>query len=140
MEPLVRALKDQKLGIRTSSAMALDILSWNLADVTERVYYLFAKMFINMEGILQKDWDEIIGFGSQAAEPLIQSLHVEDQVLLRTVKNTYSGRIRQWHNSVGYIALNALVEIGKPVVEPLTEALKDNNPTIRNIQQLFSAR
>jgi HEAT repeat protein len=142
IEPLVRALKDQNWGIRKSSVRVLKKLSWNPANTTERVYYLFANMSLGKEGTLKKDWNEIIGYGRHAVEPLIQSLHIKDTI--RVLRDTRSGMRRikltlvgspaktfYLERPVGNVAFDGLIQIGKPAVEPLIQALKDNNRLIR---------
>ena len=130
VEPLLRALKGLEWEIRCSSALALVDQSWSPANATERIYYLFSTMFIGLQGIAQKDWDEIISYGRHSVEPLIKSLHITDIVIFR-IKRKYDGSRTPIEALVGWVARNALKEIGKPAVEPLIEALKDNNSRTR---------
>ncbi len=138
VETIVLALKNKHLPIRTSAAALLINSSWTPANDSERVYYLFAKMFINIfgkGGRLQPEWDEILRFGSRAVEPLIQSFIVEDKVELGKA-SVYKGLGYDITSSVGYIAMNGIIKIGEPAVEPLKQALKDENNTIRELSAI----
>jgi HEAT repeat protein len=139
MEPLVRALKeDRDLVVRMGAVRALDELSWNPADDTEKAHYLFAMLFMRVGQtyadrhgfIAQTDMDGIVGLGRHAAEPLIQSLDMEERVVLRTRRSLAGRDTIEW-SSVQAMALSVLLQIGEPAVEPLIQALKDSNSTIR---------
>ena len=95
IEPLTQALKDN---VQKNVAEALEEMSWQPKDDTEKVYYLIAK----------NEWDELVKLGKTAVEPLIQ-----------TLKDNKDCEFREK-------AAEALGEIGDArAVEPLILALKD---------------
>ena len=140
VEPLVRALKDDRdLFVREEAVRALDKLSWSPADDTEKAHYLFAMLFMragqeyyDRHGfIAQTDIDGIVALERHAAEPLIQSLDMEQRVVVRTRRSLKGTDTIQW-STVQSMALSVLLQIGEPAVEPLIQALKDSNSTIRS--------
>jgi HEAT repeat protein len=104
---LVRALRSSDRMVRTRVAEILSDLRWKPNDDTERLYHLIAL----------EEWIEVAEFGSNAIEPLIDTLQSA---------NTQT----QWH------AARTLGEIGAPAVGPLVDLLRDEDPQVRSLAEM----
>ncbi len=103
IEPLCLGLKDEVSIIRLAVAEVLDQLEWKPINDTERAHYLIAK----------KKWDDIIELRERAIEALIQTpLRDEDEEIQQK-------------------AVETLIKIGEPVVNPVIQALKEDNWIVR---------
>ncbi len=105
--PLVEALEHEDVGVRTETARALQELGWRPKDPSRKASYLIAR----------KDWDELVGLGRPAVDPLIRALKDRDP------------RVREK-------AARTLGEIGDvAAVESLTESLQDPESVVREAAQ-----
>ncbi len=125
---LAQRLRDKDHRVRVAAALALQDLvgidSWMPADDEEMAYMLFAGFLASQARVIL---DKLVGLGSAAVRPLIQSLGLEG-----TVYTAAWGRhSAPLERPASELAMWLLREIGQPAVEPLIEALKHNNRNIR---------
>lgn len=99
---LIEDLDDDR-DTRWEAARELDELGWEPRNDMEKALYLIAK----------RQWDELVKLGEMGIKELIQDLKYEE------------------YEETAETAIEALVEIGEPTIELLIEALKNENPEIR---------
>ncbi|MEX2721662.1 MAG: HEAT repeat domain-containing protein [Candidatus Wukongarchaeota archaeon] len=99
---LIEDLDDDQ-DTRWEAARELDELGWEPRNDREKALYLIAK----------RQWDELVKLGEMGIKELIQDLKYEE------------------YEETAETAIEALVEIGEPTIELLIEALKNENPEIR---------
>jgi HEAT repeat protein len=131
VEPLVRALGDDMLGVRHNAVEALDRLGWQpTPDANGARYY-----------IEKQDWEKIASIGEPAVEPLVhlsQSYNRDDR---RHARETLA-QIGSPHaikpfidalrndDDENVVAMEALVKMGAPAIPSLVEVLKDENSKV----------
>ena len=99
---LIEDLDDDR-DTRWEAARELDELGWEPRNDMEKALYLIAK----------RQWDEVVKLGEMGIKELIQDLKYEE------------------YEETAETAIEALVEIEEPAIELLIEALKNENPEIR---------
>lgn len=99
---LIEDLDDDR-DTRWEAARELDELGWEPRNDMEKALYLIAK----------RQWDELVKLGEMGIKELIQDLKYEE------------------YEETAETAIEALVEIEEPAIELLIEALKNENPEIR---------
>ncbi|OEU68359.1 MAG: hypothetical protein BBJ57_10405 [Desulfobacterales bacterium PC51MH44] len=103
VDPLIKALKDDKEAVRSAAATALREIGWEYIG-KDWIYYLIAL----------KDWNKLIKMGESAIEPLIEVLQDEDSFALHPESIKALGTIKD-----------------KRAVEPLIEVLQAKKPDLR---------
>lgn len=145
-ESLVRALRDEDSGVRQEAVQALDQLSWVPRHATERAYYWIAK----------KEWAALAGLGEAAVEPLIEALdfnevHNDAALTLGRIGDprAIDPLIRAMRKEMEVAALavglaqslganlmvstaTALTRLGEPAIEPLIQALGEEDVHTRS--------
>jgi len=135
IEGLIKVLTHKKGIVRRKAASNLDKLGWKPKDNAEKIHYLIAKY----------EWDEVALLGETAIEPLTQVLEDESWMIRISAAEvlTKMGDDRgiellalalKTHDEafVRHDALKALRKIkDSRVVEPLIEALSDEDPNIQ---------
>jgi HEAT repeat protein len=143
---LVQALRDSDWGVRNKAALALDELSWVPSDAAERAYYWIAK----------KEWAALAGLREAAVEPLIEALDLSEvtsdaALTLGKIRDPraieplirHMGKemeIAAWASPVvqslgGRLVVytvTALVRLGRPAIEPLIQALGEEDAHTRS--------
>jgi len=159
-ESLIAALKDSDKSVRQAVAVALDQLSWRPGKDENGAWYWIAK----------QQWDQCIKIRLPAVKPLLAALKDNDkdirqeaageldQLGWRPGKDENGARYwivkRKWDQcseigapaveplidalrendlKVRQVAKNALIKLGMPAVEPLIIALKDSNQDVRQV-------
>jgi HEAT repeat protein len=130
IEPLIEVLKDKFWWVRKEAADALDIIGWEPKTDTEKALYFVAK----------QKWSKCVKIGQPAVEPLIiialcdnrnsnireKAAEALDKIGWKpttdTEKALYFVAKQDW---------SECVRIGKPVVEPLLVALRDEEELVR---------
>lgn len=132
-EPLIQALKDEDRYVRIEATKALGEIRDPMA--VEPLIQALKDKDSSVRGAVTKALGEIKDPG--AVESLIQALE-DENIVNRGYAMEALGNIGDARAVAPLIknierdeASNALVKIGKPAVEPLTQALKDKNASVR---------
>jgi len=132
VEPLVPLLADPRGEVRQAAADALDRLGWDPGgSELEARYY-----------VIRQDWDKCVELGSAAVPAVIELLEDPD-LRTRTAAARVLGRIRdgramrpllgaldEVEPELVEAVFSALVSMGAPTIDLLTEALSDGRETI----------
>ena len=128
VDHLIKALKDKDSHIRGWVVIILDKIGWHPKDDIEKAWYLAAR----------EEWDELIKLKDESIEPLLQVLK-NDNPSIRMKAAEALDKIgwhpkddvdRSWYFMVKE-EWSKLVEIKEPSIEPLLQALKDNQSSVR---------
>lgn len=121
VKSLTQVLADKERGLdkRARAADALDKRGWKPIDDTDKAHYLLAK----------QEWNELVGLGERAVGLLVQILKPS---MVFDVPSTGRTISFMQDDDVRAKAIDTLVEIGKPAVELLIQALKDKGSLVRS--------
>lgn len=142
---LAQALRDSSWRVRHNAALALDELSWEPRDATERAYYWIAK----------QEWTALVGLGRAAVGPLIEALDLDRvhgdaalalgrigdpraiEPLIRRMREEMevvaqaAHLVQSFGGRMAVLTATALSLLGRPAIEPLIEALGEEDVYMR---------
>jgi HEAT repeat protein len=128
--PLALSLNDEDLDLRVKAAHRLRMLGWNPGNDIEQALYFIAN----------NNWNECVEMGKKAEKPLIDALSINDAETRENASKALekigwqpqdlNQRIKFF---IAKQEADELAKIGKPAVEKLIAALKDDDWGVRRM-------